>query len=348
MKLSDFDYYLPKEFIAQYPLRRRDSSRLLVLDRNKAKVYHRKFPDILDYFNRGDCIVLNDTRVIPARLIGYKEESKGKVELLLLERGRGDIFRSLLKPSRRVKKGDRIIFGREELVGEIVDDASKANGIRMVHFHSSGNLKAMLARLGQIPLPPYIKRSPQLLDKRRYQTVYAKSEGSIAAPTAGLHFTPRLLEKLRLKGIKIVYLTLHVGYATFKPVTGEDIDTYHMGVEHFEISQKTARALNATRTCGKKIISVGTTTCRVLETVAKSRSFSSPIFPQRGQTELFIYPPYEFKLTDNLLTNFHLPKTTLLMLVSAFCDKDILLSAYKEAVERRYRFYSYGDAMLVI
>lgn len=348
MKLSDFDYCLPKELIAQYPLRRRDSSRLLILDRSKAKVYHRKFPDILDYLDKGDCIVLNDTRVVPARLIGYKEESKGKVELLLLERRREDLFRSLLKPSRRVKKGDRIIFGREELVGEIVDDASKTNGIRMVHFHSSGNLKTMLKRFGQIPLPPYIKRSPQLLDKRRYQTVYAKNDGAIAAPTAGLHFTSRLLEKLRLKGVRIAYLTLHVGYATFKPVTKEYIGADYMGREYFEISQKTARALNAARASGKKIISVGTTTCRALETVANFCPFSSPISPQRGQTELFIHPPYEFKLTDNLLTNFHLPKTTLLMLVSAFCNKDILLRVYKEAVERGYRFYSYGDAMLII
>lgn len=347
MKLSDFDYYLPKGLIAQYPLMRRDSSRLLVLDRSKEKIYHRKFPDILNYINKNDCIVLNDTRVSWARLMGYKEKSKGKVELLLLERKKEDMFRSLVKPACRIKKGDRIILGEGRLVGEIVDNPAETNGIRKVRFYCSGNLKIILKQLGQVPLPPYIKRSPRSLDKCRYQTVYAREEGAIAAPTAGLHFTHHLLKELRLKGINIAYLTLHIGYGTFKPVVTECISRHHMEREYFKISQKAAEMLNAARASGGKILCVGTTTCRALETVAKFLC-SSSLSAWGGWTDLFIYPPYEFKLTDSLLTNFHLPRTTLLMLVSAFCNKEILFRAYNEAIEKKYRFYSYGDAMLII
>ncbi len=348
MKLSEFDYYLPKELIAQYPLRRRNSSRLLVIERSKGKIYHRKFSDILDYLDKGDCLVLNDTRVVPARLIGRREKSSGKVELLLLERNEGNIFRSLVKPARKIKVGDRIIFGQGRLVGEILDNPAFSNGLRMVRFNCSGNLKMILEQLGQIPLPPYIKRDPQPLDKRRYQTVYAAKYGAIAAPTAGLHFTPRLLEKLGVKGVNIAYLTLHIGYATFKPVTAEYITYHNMEAEYFQISQKTTELLNATRTSQGRIICVGTTTCRALETIAKSPCFSSQLRAQRGWTDLFIYPTYKFKITDSLLTNFHLPKTTLFMLVSAFSNRKLLFRAYKEAIERRYRFYSYGDAMLII
>ena len=290
---------------------------------------------------------MNDTRVLWARLSGQKEKSKGRVELLILEKKKKDIFRSLLKPARRIKKGDRILLGEERLIGEIVDIPAEANGIRMVRFYCSGNLKIILKRLGQVPLPPYIKRSPQPLDKRRYQTIYAREEGAIAAPTAGLHFTPHLLKKLRLKGINIAYLTLHIGYDTFKPVVAEDITCHHIEREYFKISKKAAGILNATKSLGGRIICVGTTTCRALETVAKSLCFSSSLSARGGWTDLFIYPPYKFKLTDSLLTNFHLPRTTLLMLVSAFCKNETLFRAYKEAIEKTYRFYSSGDAMLI-
>ena len=329
MKLSDFDYNLPKELIAQYPLKERDTARLLVLDREKLTLEHRVFKDIPDYLREGDLIVLNDTKVLPSRLHG-KRNSGGKVEVLLLNRKEGLTFSALIKPSR-VKLGEKVIF-----------NGGKSEGIISAKNEITFNLKdaASVYALGLMPLPPYIKRSPEDLDNIYYQTVYASQEGAIASPTAGLHFTKELISGIESRGINVACITLHVGIGTFKPVKAEDITAHKMEPEYFKVTDEAAELIKNTRAKNRRIIAVGTTSLRALE------AFSSGV--REGHTDLFIYPGYKFKLADCLLTNFHLPRTTLLMLVSAFCGEKLAKKAYQEAVDNKYRFYSYGDAMLII
>ena len=369
MKLSDFCYNLPKELIAQYPARKRDESRLLVLHKDTGIIEHRIFKDIAEYFNPGDLLVLNNTKVLPARLIGRKETG-GKVEALILNTnqhgctgapvhprttrvwGRQSTSRDkseyevFLKPTRGCKVGSKIIFGYGELTAEITRIES---GRRFLKFDSNGNLNKMLDRLGQMPLPPYIKRETTDSDTERYQTVYASKNGAVAAPTAGLHFTKKLLDDISKKRVGVEYVTLHVGYGTFKPVSSEDIKEHKMEKEYFEIDGKVIEKLNNKK---GKVIAVGTTSARVLESfygyvgAAPCAAHTSSYY--NGWTDLFIYPGYRFKIVDGLLTNFHLPKTTLLILVSAFCGRELLFTAYEEAIKERYRFYSYGDAMLIL
>lgn len=356
--MSDFDYNLPKELIAQYPSEKRDGSRLLVLHRDTGKIEHKFFKDVARYFNKGDMLVLNDTKVVPARLIG-KKETGGKVEALVLVecsrlKAEGKEYEVLLKPARGCKVGARLIFGDGELKAEVT---RIENNRRFLRFECNGNFNELLDKFGQMPLPPYIKRGSVIADRERYQTVYAEKKGAIAAPTAGLHFTKEILDSISEKGVDINYVTLHVGYGTFKPVKCEDVTKHRMEKEYFEMDNS---LLEKIRLKKGWTIAVGTTTCRVLETVAAKftlRPRSGQALPhtaeqalqlQEGWTNLFIYPPYKFKAVDALLTNFHLPRTTLLMLVSAFCGRDILINAYKEAIKEKYRFYSYGDAMLII
>jgi S-adenosylmethionine:tRNA ribosyltransferase-isomerase len=336
VKLSDFDYHLPKELIAQHPLPERDKSKLLVLDRNKKEVQHKRFIDLVEYLNQGDTLVLNDTKVIPAKLIGQRKTG-GKVELLLLEQLNENTFRALLNSRRKLKIGEEVSFDNKSIRGKILD-----RGI--VQFNTSG----ILDKIGLPPLPPYIKRQPNQLDRERYQTIYAKEEGSIAAPTAGLHFTQELLKLISDKSVKVVYLTLHVGLATFEPVRVEDITQHKMEPEYFQLPKRTASILNQTKGEGKRVFAVGTTTARVLETKTRFENGEWWVEDGSGWANLFIYPPYQFRFVDCLLTNFHLPRTSLIMLVSAFCDRDFLIQAYQEAIKERYRFYSYGDAMLII
>jgi len=330
MDLASFDYNLPKELIAQYPSERRDSSRLLVLHRKTKEIEHRVFKDIVEYFSKGDLVLLNDTKVVPARLFG-KKETGGKVEALLLHKAREGEHEVLLKPARGSSVGTRLIFGDGRLTAEV---SKIENGRRFLRFECNGDFEELLDSLGEMPLPPYIKRSNVALDNERYQTVYASKKGAIAAPTAGLHFTKPLLGQILKKGADIDYITLHVGYGTFKPVKCEDITGHKMEKEYFQIDNKVIEKINSLK---QRTVAVGTTTCRALETLKA-----------KGWTDLFIYPPYEFKAFDALLTNFHLPRTTLLMLVSAFCGQELLLRAYKEAIDKKYRFYSYGDAMLIL
>jgi len=329
LKLSDFDYNLPKELIAQYPLKERDTARLLVLDREKLTLEHRVFKDIPDYLKEGDLIVLNDTKVLPSRLHG-KRNSGGKVEVLLLNRKEGLTFNALIKPGR-VKLREKVIF-----------NGGKSEGIISAKNEITFNLKdtASVYALGLMPLPPYIKRSPEDLDNIYYQTVYASQEGAIASPTAGLHFTKELIAGIESRGINVACVTLHVGIGTFKPVKAEDITAHKMEPEYFKVSDEAAELIKNARVKNRRIIAVGTTSLRALE------AFSSGV--KEGYTDLFIYPGYKFKLADCLLTNFHLPRTTLLMLVSAFCGEKLAKKAYQEAVDNKYRFYSYGDAMLII
>lgn len=347
MKLDDFDYRFPKELIAQYPLPGRDSSRLLVLKKSTHEIEHRTFSQIGDYLRGGDTLVLNDTQVIPARLRGRREGSSGSIEVLLLERLGESSWKALVKPARRAKPGTKLRFDHG-LQAEVTDIGQA--GEREVRFNFKGDISSALGDLAEIPLPPYIKRPPIPLDLERYQTVYARKKGAVAAPTAGLHFTKGLLSKLSSKGIKLSFLTLHVNYATFRPVIETDITKHRMHSEYFELSPETADVIDQAKKNRKQIVAVGTTSCRVLESVANGvRPDPSPVVkPMKGWTDLFIYPPYEFKVVDMLLTNFHLPRTTLLMLVSAFCGRELLLRAYQEAIERRYRLFSYGDAMLII
>lgn len=347
MKLDDFDYRFPKELIAQYPLPGRDSSRLLVLKKSTHEIEHRTFSQIGDYLRGGDTLVLNDTQVIPARLRGRREGSSGSIEVLLLERLGESSWKALVKPARRTKPGTKLRFDHG-LQAEVTDIGQA--GEREVRFNFKGDISSALGDLAEIPLPPYIKRPPIPLDLERYQTVYARKKGAVAAPTAGLHFTKGLLSKLSSKGIKLSFLTLHVNYATFRPVIETDITKHRMHSEYFELSPETADVIDQAKKNRKQIVAVGTTSCRVLESVANGvRPDPSPVVkPMKGWTDLFIYPPYEFKVVDMLLTNFHLPRTTLLMLVSAFCGRELLLRAYQEAIERRYRLFSYGDAMLII
>ncbi|MCY1576481.1 tRNA preQ1(34) S-adenosylmethionine ribosyltransferase-isomerase QueA [Staphylococcus pettenkoferi] len=341
MNIEEFDYDLPESFIAQTPLKHRDQSRLLVMGRESGKTTHQHFADVIDYFKEGDTLVLNDTRVMPARLFGIKEETGAKVEMLMLTHLEDNDWEVLLKPAKRIKVGQRLSFGDGKIVAECIEELDQ--GGRIMRLHYEGILQERLDELGEMPLPPYIKE--RLDDPDRYQTVYAKESGSAAAPTAGLHFTDELLEAIRAKGIRIAFITLHVGLGTFRPVSVDNIDDHEMHSEYYQISENTAQLLNETRRKGGRIISVGTTTTRTLETV---RSQHDQFVATSGWTDIFIYPGYEFKAIDGLITNFHLPKSTLVMLVSAFSTRENVLNAYREAVERQYRFFSFGDAMLII
>ena len=341
MKTSDFFYELPEELIAQDPLEDRTASRLLVLDRKTDKLEHKIFSDVIDYLSPGDCLIINNTRVIPARLIGEKEDTGGKVEILLLKRRENDIWESLVKPGKKLRPGARVTFGDGRLKAEILEIAEEGN--RLVKFYYEGIFEEILDSLGEMPLPPYITH--KLEDKEMYQTVYAKFDGSAAAPTAGLHFTNELLEKIRQKGIKIASITLHVGLGTFRPVKVEDVNNHHMHTEWYEVNKEAAEVINETKKNGGRVICVGTTSCRTIESVADENGLMSA---KTGETDIFIYPGYKFKVMDGLITNFHLPESTLVMLVSAFAGKERVLSAYETAVKERYRFFSFGDAMILI
>ena len=339
MKTDDFDYYLPEDLIAQTPLLKRDSSRLLVLDKNTGEISHRHFADIIDYLNKDDVLVINDTKVIPARLIGTKEETGAVIEVLMFKNIDGDIWECLCKPAKRVKEGTIIKFS-DSLSAKCVGIFDE--GIRHVEFIYNGIFMEILDQLGEMPLPPYIHE--KLSEKDRYQTVYAKNIGSAAAPTAGLHFTNELLEKIKEKGVKVVSVTLHVGLGTFRPVNVEDVEKHKMHSEYYKMTDEVADILNNAKNKGNKIISVGTTSTRVLETIiSKYNKFVGC----SGFTDIFIYPGYKFKGIDELITNFHLPKSTLIMLVSALAGKENIMNAYKEAVKLEYRFFSFGDAMFI-
>ena len=341
MKTSDFNYELPQELIAQDPLEDRSSSRLLVLDKKTGETQHHTFREIVNYLNPGDCLVINDTKVIPARLIGAKEETGAKIEVLLLKRKQNDVWETLVKPGRKAKPGTRISFGDGLLNGEVIDVVDEGN--RLIRFEYDGIFEEILDQLGQMPLPPYITH--QLKDKDRYNTVYAAHEGSAAAPTAGLHFTPELLEEIDRKGVDIARVTLHVGLGTFRPVKVEDVENHHMHSEFYMIDEKAAEKINGAKARGGRIICVGTTSCRTIESAADENGHLKAC---SGWTEIFIYPGYTFKALDGLITNFHLPESTLIMLVSALAGREHVLAAYEEAVRERYRFFSFGDAMLII
>lgn len=340
MKLEEFDYNLPEELIAQVPIQKRDESRLMVVDREKRTIEDKVFKDIIDYLEPGDCLVRNNTKVIPARLYG-KKDTGANVEFVLLKQIEGDIWESIVRPGNKLKPGSRVIFGDGLLKAEILD--ALEDGTRKVKFEYNGIFNEILDKIGLMPLPPYIHES--LKENDRYQTVYAKYEGSAAAPTAGLHFTPELLKKIEEKGIKIANVTLHVGIGTFRPVKEENIEEHKMHTEHFYIKQEDVDKINETKKNGKKVIAVGTTSCRVLETIAdENTGFVKQI---EADTGIYIYPGYKFKCIDGLITNFHLPKSTLLMLVSALADREFILEAYNKAVEEKYRFFSFGDAMFI-
>lgn len=340
MKSSDFFYELPQELIAQVPLAQRSSSRLLVLDRASGEMEHRIFSDLKNYLKDGDCLVLNNTRVIPARLLGVRADTGGKIEFVLLRGIGNDVWEVILKPGKRAKPGARFIFGGGALCAEILEVVEGGN--RLVRFEYEGIFNEVLDRIGLMPLPPYI--TTKLQDKERYQTVYSKLRGSAAAPTAGLHFTPELLEEIAQKGIKTAYLTLHVGLGTFRPVKVENIEEHAMHSEYFSLDAAAAETINRTGENGGRIVAVGTTSCRVLETLA---SDDGTVRPGEGWTDIFIYPGYKLKVVDALVTNFHLPESTLIMLVSAFAGRESILRAYHTAVEMKYRFFSFGDAMLI-
>ncbi len=341
MKTHDFYYDLPKERIAQTPVEPRDHSRLLVMDRFTGKMEHRHFYDIVDYLRPGDLLVINDSRVLPARLYGYKEDTGAHMELLLLEQKENMVWECLAKPGKKAKPGVKLIFGDGLLVGEVVE--VKEDGNRMVKFTCDGNFYSVLDQIGQMPLPPYI--TEKLQDKERYQTVYSKELGSAAAPTAGLHFTPELMDKIRAMGVDFASVTLHVGLGTFRPVKAQEVTEHKMHSEHCLLPKKTAEKILKTKANGGRVIAVGTTSCRTLESVA---TFTGQIQPWEGYTDIFIYPGYEFKVLDGLITNFHLPESTLIMLVSAFAGREHILHAYEEAVKLEYRFFSFGDACLFL
>lgn len=340
MKTSDFYYDLPKELIAQDPLEDRSSSRLLHLSMQDGSFEHRHFTDILDYLHKGDCLVINDTKVIPARLYGHKEETGAVIEILLLKRRENDIWECLVKPGKKARPGAKITFGDGILKGEIIDVVDEGN--RLIQFHYDGIFEEILDQLGEMPLPPYITH--KLKDKNRYQTVYAKHNGSAAAPTAGLHFTPELLEAIKKKGVDIASVTLHVGLGTFRPVKVDEITEHHMHSEFFQITEEAAQKINHAKENGGRVICVGTTSCRTIESAADEDGHLKAC---SGWTEIFIYPGYKFKVLDCLITNFHLPESTLVMLVSALAGREHVLAAYEEAVKERYRFFSFGDAMFI-
>ncbi len=339
MKVSEFNYDLPEELIAQTPIERRDESRLMVLDRSKQTIEHKTFKNIIDYLEPGDCLVRNNTKVIPARIYG-KKETGAKVEFLLLKNMEGDIWETIVRPGNKLHVGTKVIFGEGLLTAEILE--VMPGGTRKVQFSYKGIFNEILDKIGLMPLPPYIHE--ELKDNDRYQTVYAKYNGSAAAPTAGLHFTPELLKKIEEKGVKIANVTLHVGIGTFRPVKEENVENHEMHTEHFYIKQEDVDKINETKKQGKRVIAVGTTSCRVLETIADENGF---VKETEADTSIFIYPGYQFKCLDGLITNFHLPKSTLLMLVSALAGKDYILKAYQEAVKEKYRLFSFGDAMFI-
>ena len=341
LNIEDFDYHLPESLIAQTPLKNRDQSRLLVLGRNSGNIEHKHFKDVINYLETGDTLVLNDTRVMPARLFGLKEETGAKVEMLMLTRIENNDWEVLLKPAKRIKVGNKLSFGEGKIIAECIEELDQ--GGRIMRLHYEGILEERLNELGEMPLPPYIKE--RLDDPDRYQTVYAKESGSAAAPTAGLHFTDELLDEIRAKGINIAFITLHVGLGTFRPVSVEDINDHEMHSEYYQMTQETANLLNQTKKEGHRIISVGTTSTRTLETIRRNYNEFVAV---SGWTDIFIYPGFTYKAIDGLITNFHLPKSTLVMLVSAFSSRENILNAYKEAVKLEYRFFSFGDAMLII
>ena len=343
MKVSDFNYYLPKELIAQHPTEKRDESRLMVLHRDTKEIEHKTFKDIIDYLEPGDCLVRNNTKVIPARLYGkiIGKESEKLVEFLLLKQLENDNWEVMVRPGKKLRTGVKVEFGEGLLKAEILEVME--NGDRKVHFQYNGIFNEILDQIGLMPLPPYITES--LKDKNRYQTVYAKYEGSAAAPTAGLHFTEELLEKIKAKGVEIANVTLHVGIGTFRPVKVENIEEHTMHTEHYYIKQEDAEKINKAKKEGHKIIAVGTTSCRVLESIADENGM---VKETEGDTSIFIYPGYKFKCIDRLITNFHLPESTLIMLVSSLATKEFIMEAYNKAVEEKYRFFSFGDAMLIL
>ncbi len=340
MDKSEFYFDLPEELIAQHPLEDRKSSNLLVVDKLTGAIDHKKFTGILEYLNKGDCLVLNDTRVIPARLFGNRPGKEEKIEVLLLKNLSDGLWETMVRPGKKVRQGTKLEFGQGIIRGEVESISQEGN--RLIRFQYDGIFEEILDKLGEMPLPPYIRE--KLEDRERYQTVYSKHKGSAAAPTAGLHFTKDLLEEIGNKGVKIVYITLHVGLGTFRPVKVDNILDHHMHSEYYNVSKETADIINITKASGGNIISVGTTTTRTLETIV---SEYGKIIEKSGWTDIFIYPGYEFKIVDKLITNFHLPESTLLMLVSAFSSKEIMLQAYKTAISNKYRFFSFGDAMLI-
>lgn len=340
MKTSDFSYDLPEELIAQDPLSDRAASRLMILNKKTGEREHTDFHHIIDYLYPGDCLVINDTKVIPARLIGQKEDTGGKVEVLLLKRKANNIWETLVKPGKKARPGARIVFGDGLLTAEVLEVVEEGN--RLIQFSYDGIFEEVLDQLGQMPLPPYITH--ELKDKNRYQTVYAKYEGSAAAPTAGLHFTEELLKEIEKKGISIAHVTLHVGLGTFRPVKVEDVTKHHMHTEYYRVTQEAANRINAAKAQGNRVICVGTTSCRTIESAAGDDGL---VQAGEGDTSIFIYPGYRFKVLDCLITNFHLPESTLLMLVSALAGKDNVMAAYEEAVTMKYRFFSFGDAMFI-
>lgn len=346
MKIDEFDYELPKELIAQRPSEKRDVCRLMVLDRKNQTIEHRHFYDILDYLHEGDCLVLNNSKVLPARLFGVKEGTGAKIEFLLIKRLNGDRWETMVKPGKRLKPGDSVAFS-EDFKAEILDYGP--DGTRIVEFHYDGIFMERLEELGKMPLPPYIERESTLDDKDMYQTVYCREEGSVAAPTAGLHFTEELLEAAQAKGVRLAYVTLHVGIGTFRPVKCENVEDHHMHFEEYFIDEETAAVINDTILAGGRIVSVGTTSTRTVESAAYLDEASGKYLVKAGgdSTGIFIYPGYTFKIINALITNFHLPKSTLLMLISALYDREKILEAYEVAVEEKYRFFSYGDAMLI-
>lgn len=344
MHINEFAYKLPVDLIAQYPAEKRENARLMVIHRDSGAIEHRRFYDILDYLSPGDCLVMNNSKVLPARLIGNKETTGIEVEFLLLKRKQGDVWEAMVRPGRRLKPGDRVRFSEEPLLCATILDYGD-DGTRIVEFKYEGIFLEILEKVGRMPLPPYIQRESGERDRERYQTVYCKIEGSVAAPTAGLHFTGELLDRIKAKGVYLAYVTLHVGIGTFRPVKCENIEEHRMHFEEYWIDEETADLINKTKASGGKIFSVGTTSTRTLESAA---SEDGTVRAGHGNTDIFIYPGFKFRVIDSQITNFHLPKSTLLMLVSAFYDREKILEAYKLAVKERYRFFSYGDAMLLL
>ncbi|MDO5041213.1 MAG: tRNA preQ1(34) S-adenosylmethionine ribosyltransferase-isomerase QueA [Peptoniphilus sp.] len=339
MKTEEFNYHLPEDLIAQYPLDNRTESRLLILGRKDGSIEHKHFYDIVDYLKKGDVLVLNDTKVIPARIFGHRQNKEEKIEILLLKQKEDDVWECLTKPGKKTKTGSEIIIS-DKLKAKVVSVSEEGN--RFIKFDYDGIFNEILDELGEMPLPPYIKA--KLEDKDRYQTVYSKEQGSAAAPTAGLHFTEELLNEIKAMGIEIAYLTLHIGLGTFRPVKVEDIENHHMHSEYYTVSKETVNIINRAKSEGRRIVAVGTTSVRTLESISDDEGFISE---KSGWTDIFIHPGYEFKCVDGLITNFHLPESTLLMLVSAFATKDIIFKAYEEAIEEKYRFFSFGDAMFI-